>query len=99
MVKRGLARFEVPVFRFGRLAVDTSFQGLGLDGQLLLAAGRHCLRVASEVGSVAVLVDAKNERVAEWYASYSAVPLNDAPLSLLLSFKNIHLVLAAADKL
>jgi len=29
-------------------------------------------------------IDAKNEGVAGWYASYGVVPLLDAPLSLLL---------------
>lgn len=99
VVKRGLARHEVPVFRLGRLAVDKSFQGQGLGGQLLLAAGRRCLYVSAEAGGVALLIDAKNERVAKWYASYGAVPFLDAPLSLLLPFKTIHSVLAAAGKL
>ena len=99
VVKRGLARYEVPVFRLGRLAVDKSAQGEGLGGQLLLAAGRRGLCVAAEAGGVALLIDAKNERVAKWYASYEAVPLLGAPLSLLLPFKTIHAALAAADKL
>ena len=99
IVKRGLARYEVPVFRLGRLAVDKSVQGEGLGGQLLLAAGRRGLYVAAEAGGVALLIDAKNEGVAKWYASYGAMPLLDAPLSLLLPFKTIHAALAAADKL
>lgn len=99
VVKRGLARYEVPVFRLGRLAVDRSVQGQGLGGQLLLAAGRRCLRVAAEAGGVALLIDAKNERVARWYAGYGAVALEDAPLSLFLPFKTIHAALATADKL
>jgi GNAT superfamily N-acetyltransferase len=99
LVKRGLARHEVPVFRLGRLAVDKSVQAQGLGGQLLLAAGRRCLYVAAEVGGVALLIDAKNERVAQWYASYGAEPLLDARLSLLLPLKTIHSALAAADKL
>ena len=99
VVRKGLARYEVPVFRLGRLAVDISVQGQGLGGQLLLAAGRRCLRVAAEAGGVALLIDARNEGVADWYASYGAVPLRDAPLSLLLPFKTIHAALAAADKL
>lgn len=99
VVRRGLARYEVPVFRLGRLAVDTSAQGQGLGGQLLLAAGRRSLYVAAEAGGVALLIDAKNERVATWYASYGAVPLLDAPLSLLLPFKTIHAALTAAGKL
>jgi len=99
VVKRELARHEVPVFRLGRLAVDRSVQGQGLGGQLLLAAGRRCLFVAAEAGGVALLIDAKNDRVARWYGSYGAVPLLDAPLSLLLPFKTIHLALTAAGQL
>ncbi len=98
MVKRGLARYEVPVFRLVRLAVGRAVQGRGLGGQLLLAAGRRCLYVATQTGGVALLIDARNERIAEWYAGYGAVPLLDAPLSLLLPFKTIHAALTAADK-
>lgn len=99
VITRGLARHEVPVFRLGRLAVDVSTQGRGLGGQLLLAAGRRCLLVAMQAGGIALLIDAKNQRVASWYESYGAVPLLDAPLSLLLSFKTIHTALTAAGKL
>jgi predicted GNAT family N-acyltransferase len=99
VIKRGLARHDVPVFRLGRLAVDLAVQSQGLGGQLLLAAGRRCLLVAAQAGGVALLIDAKNERVAEWYASYGAVPLLDAYLSLLLPFKTIHAALVTAGKL
>ena len=99
VIKRGLARHEVPVFRLGRLAVDLSVQNQGLGGQLLLAAGRRCLLVAAQAGGIALLIDSKNERVAEWYAGYGAVPLLDANLSLLLPFKTIHAALVAAGKM
>ena len=98
LLKRGLARYEVPVFRLARLAVDRSAQSQGLGGQLLLAAGRRCLRVATETGGVALLIDAKNERVASWYASYGAVPLEDTSLCLVLPFKTIRHALTAAGK-
>lgn len=99
IIKRGLARHEVPVFRLARLAVDRSIQRCGFGGQLLLAAGRRCLLVASEVGGVALLIDAKNERIAQWYAGYGALQLLDQPLSLLLPFKSIHAALISAGKL
>nr|WP_283258157.1 GNAT family N-acetyltransferase [Photorhabdus luminescens] len=99
VIKRGLARHDVPVFRLGRLAVDLSVQSQGLGGQLLLAAGRRCLLVAVQAGGVALLIDAKNERVAQWYASYGALPLSDAHLSLLLPFRTIHAALTTAGKL
>jgi GNAT superfamily N-acetyltransferase len=98
VTRRGLARHDVPGFRLARLAVDRRFQGRGIGGQLLLAAGRRCLRAATEVGGVVLVIDAKNERVAEWYASYGAVPLLDAPLSLLLPLATIEAALRKAGK-
>ena len=62
MVRRGLARHEVPGFRLARLAVDRRFQGQGIGGQLLLAAGRRCLLASAEVGGVVLVIDAKNEQ-------------------------------------
>lgn len=95
LVRRGLARYDVPAFRLARLAVDLKTQGMGLGGQLLLSAGRRCLRAAAEVGGVAMLIDAKNARVAEWYASYGALPVLDDPLCLVLPLWTIEAALKA----
>jgi len=95
VVRRGLGRYEVPVYRLGRLAVDRSVQGKGLGGGLLLAAGRRCLAVSQEVGGVALLIDAKSERAAGWYEGYGAVRLADAPLTLVLPLKTIAAALAS----
>jgi GNAT superfamily N-acetyltransferase len=84
LAKKRLARYDVPVFRLGRLAVDTSVQGRGLGGALLLRAADRCIRVAQDVDGVALLIDAKNDRAARWYESYGALRLDDAPLSLVL---------------
>lgn len=89
VVRRGLGRYEVPVYRLGRLAVARSVQGRGLGGGLLLAAGRRCLAVAAEVGGVALLIDAKSERAADWYVAYGAVRLDDAPLTLVLPLATV----------
>ena len=97
-VRRGLARHDVPGFRLARLAVDRRLQGQGLGGQLLLAAGRRCLRASAEVGGVVMVIDAKNERVAAWYASYGAVPLLDAPLWPMLPLDTIETALKKAGK-
>lgn len=63
---RKLGRYEVPVFRLGRLAVSRAAQGRGLGGDLLLAAGERALAVAQEVGGVASAIDAKDGRAAAW---------------------------------
>ncbi|HEY1185267.1 MAG TPA: hypothetical protein VGE89_13840 [Bryobacteraceae bacterium] len=98
IVRRGLARHDVPGFRLARLAVDRRFQRQGLGGQLLLSAGRRCLLASAEVGGVVLVIDAKNEGVAGWYSSYGAVPLLDAPLSLLLPLAVIDAALKKAGK-
>ena len=98
IIRRGLARHDVPGFRLARLAVDRRVQGQGLGGQLLLTAGRRCLRAAAEVGGIALVIDAKNDRVAAWYAGYGAVPLLDAPLNLLLPLTTIETALKRAGK-
>ncbi len=98
IIRRGLARYDVPGFRLARLAVDRRLHGQGIGGQLLLAAGRRCLLASAEVGGVVLVIDAKNERVAQWYASYGTVPLLDAPLSLLLPLAAIEAALKKAGK-
>ena len=81
---RRLGRYDVPVFRLGRLAVDLSVQGRGLGGDLLLAAGERALAVAAEVGGTALAIDAKDENAARWYERFGALPLLDDPLKLIL---------------
>lgn len=80
-----LGRYDVPVFRLGRLAVDRSMQGQGLGGDLLLAAGERALAVAREIGGVALAIDATDKRAAAWYARFGALTLLDDPLKLILS--------------
>jgi len=60
-VTKKLGRYEVPVFRLGRLAVAVTAQGRGLGSDLLLAAGERALAVAQEVGGVALAIDAKDQ--------------------------------------
>jgi GNAT superfamily N-acetyltransferase len=86
---RRLGRYEVPVFRLGRLAVDLSVQGIGLGGDLLLAAGTRALAVAAEVGGVALAIDAKDANAARWYERFGALPLLDDPLKLILPLSAI----------
>ena len=40
-----------------------------------------------------LVIDAKNAKVAGWYAGYGAVPLLDAPLSLVLPLATIEAAL------
>ncbi|MFG1428832.1 GNAT family N-acetyltransferase [Roseixanthobacter glucoisosaccharinicivorans] len=96
---RGLARHPVPGFLLARLAVDQAVAGRGLGGQLLLAAALRCLRVTEVVGGVLMLIEAKNERAAQWYASYGAEALVDRPLTLAAPLATFAEALRAAGHL
>jgi GNAT superfamily N-acetyltransferase len=93
---RVLGRYDVPVYRLGRLAVDQTVQGRGLGGALLWRAVERCLAVAREAGGVALLIDAKGDQATSWYESHGAVRLLDAPRSLLLPFAMAAKILAEA---
>jgi len=93
-----LGRYEVPVFRLGRLAISLSVQRQGLGGDLLLAAGVRALTVATEVGGVALAIDAKDRHAAEWYERFGALPLLDDPLKLVLPLSTVAEAVRRAEK-
>src|SRR5258708_13653822 len=68
IIRRGLARHDVPGFRLARLAVDRRVQGQGIGGQLLLAAGRPCLLASAGGWGVGVALHPKKEKGAGWYS-------------------------------
>lgn len=98
-VTKGLPQHEIGGFKLARIATHIELQGRGLGGQLLLAAGKRCLRVAAEVGGLMLIIEAKNGRAAGWYESYGAIRLEDGPLTLVLPLKTIQVALQAAGKL
>lgn len=92
-----LGRYDIPVFRLGRLGVSISLQGKGLGGDLLFAAGSRALAVATQVGGVALAIDAKDKRAATWYERFGAMVLLDDPLKLILPLSMIAEALRATD--
>jgi hypothetical protein len=51
------------------------------------------------VGGVILIMDAKSERAAAWYASYDAVPLADKPLTLVMALATFGTDLKAGGHL
>jgi len=97
-ITKKFGRYEVPVFRVGRLAVSLSMQGQGLGGDLLLAAGKRAMAGATQVGGVALAIDAKDEKAASWYQRFGAVQLLDDQLKLILPLNTIASALKTAGK-
>jgi GNAT superfamily N-acetyltransferase len=81
---RGLAKHDIRAFLLARLATDLSVAGQGLGTKLVASAARRCFQAAQEVGGTLLVVDAKNGRAANWYASFGAEPLANHPLTLVI---------------
>jgi GNAT superfamily N-acetyltransferase len=81
---KGLAHHEIAGFKLARLATELRVAGQGLGGQLLAAAALRCLRIATQAGGLLLIIDAKSERAADWYAGYGAEPLSGKPLTLVM---------------
>ena len=94
MPEKGLPiAIPLPAILLGRLAVDVSAQGSGLGSYLLMDALARAQRVAdSEMGAVAVVVDALPEAV-DFYAKYGFQRLLDDELHLYLSMNTIKKLL------
>lgn len=92
----GGGRHPVGGFRLGRLAVGHALQGQGLGGQLLIAAARRCIRASTQVGGSLLLIDAKDQRAADWYRSYGALEIPKMPRSLVLPYAVIIEVMRQA---
>ncbi len=82
--KRRLPNYPLPVALLGRLAVDQQYQGRRL-GSILSADAVQRVEQASEVMAVyAIVVDALNPSVAEFYQQFGFIPFADQALKLFL---------------
>jgi predicted GNAT family N-acyltransferase len=89
-VRKKLPRYPlVPVTLIGRLAISHSHRGHRLGERLLIDAFLRCHAASRTVGSVAVIVDAKDADTATFYARYGFVAFPDQPLRLFLPMKTI----------
>ena len=90
-IAKKLPRYpSVPTIRMGRLAVDQTFNGIGLGGALLADALDRSIR--SEIAAFALIVDAKNEQAVRFYQHHGFVLLPDASMTLFLPFETVKSV-------
>lgn len=79
-----LPRYPAPMFRIGRLGVDSREQGRGVGRDLLAFALHLALEFSARVGLYAVVVDAKDDKAAAFYRRLGFEPTLDDPLCLFL---------------
>lgn len=79
-----------PVTILGRFAVDTAYQRQSIGSKLLLDALKRALSASFIVGSVAVLIHARDEAVRDYYERFGFQPLLPTePLTLMLPMETI----------
>ena|SRR3990167_4718853 len=89
LVKK-LPRYPIlPGVLLGRLAVDKNFQGKNIGLFLLMDALKRSLAVSHQIGIVAVIVDAKNEKAVAFYKHYGFIELPDNIHRLFLPLSTI----------
>ncbi len=87
-MRKKLPRYPlVPATLLGRLAVDERYQGQGLGAFLLVDALRRSL--TNEIASMAVVVDAKDDRTRTFYEYHRFTPFPDRPNRLYLPMATI----------
>jgi predicted GNAT family N-acyltransferase len=74
----------------GRLARDQSFRGQGIGQLLLVEALKVSLAMSRQIASYAVLVDAKDEKAAQFYSNFGFTPFPDAANRLYLRMETIR---------
>lgn len=67
-IKRG-----IPVILLGQLGVDREFQGKGLGETLLMDAQARVDEISRRAGVRAMMLDARNERLAGWYERHDFI--------------------------
>lgn len=84
-----LPQYPLPVALLGRLAIASSHHREGI-GSVLLADALSRVSQASQVMAVyALLVDALDERAADFYQQFGFIPLPSQPLKLFLPMDSV----------
>ena len=92
-LRRGMPE-QVPLLLIGRLAVDRTFQGMGLGSDLLADALRRCGAAAQIAGARGVVVHAIDEVAARFYLRHGFVQSPLGELILLMPIETLRAALA-----
>lgn len=90
-VAKKLPRYPVvPATLLGRLAIDRRLQRQGAGEYLLMDALHRSLQASRQVASLAVIVDAKDDRTVSFYRHYEFTPFEDQSNRLFLPMSVIE---------
>lgn len=89
-IAKGLANHPIGVVLLARLAIDTSFQGLGLGKALLFDSLKRIDEAADIVGVRAVMVHAIDDDARRFYQHFEFEPSPVDPFQLMLLLKDLR---------
>lgn len=84
-----LPKHPIPAALIGRLAVDSSAQGMGIGRMLLADAVRRTLAASDDIAIYAMVVDAINQQAESFYRYYGFAPLAGSDDWLFLPLKSL----------
>ena len=90
-----LPRRPLPATLIGRLATDLRYRGRELGGLLLVNALSQAAKASRGIGSMAVIVDAKDDQVRGFYEHYGFQRFADDPYRLFLPMGDVVRVVDA----
>jgi len=88
-LRKGLARYPIPVMVLARLAISLDWQGKGLGSSMLRDAILRTLAAAEIAGIRAIVVHAKDETARRFYTRHGFEPSPTDPLHLYALLKDL----------
>ncbi|QUS59171.1 GNAT family N-acetyltransferase [Pseudovibrio brasiliensis] len=93
-----LPDLPAPVIKLARFAVDTSFEGRGIGSAILYEAYKNALKIIETGGGIGMMIDAKDQKAADFYIKRGATPFPDDNLRLIVSTKMLRQRLADVEE-
>ncbi len=89
-IKKGIARYSIPIMLLARLAVDLHWQKQGVRAGLLKDVMLRTLQAAAIAGIRALVVHDKDARARTFYERFDFLPSPSDPLHLFLLLKDVR---------
>jgi ribosomal protein S18 acetylase RimI-like enzyme len=77
---------DAPFLLLGRLAVDLHYQGQGYGDALIFHAFSITSEAAEKIGTLGMIVDAKDEKAVGFYKKFGFIPISASKNRLVLPF-------------
>jgi predicted GNAT family N-acyltransferase len=88
---------RLPATLIGRLARNVAFKGQGVGRELLADALKLALQVTEQIASMAVIVEAKDEKAARFYSSFGFIRFPDTPNRLYIPMQTVRKALPSSS--